>query len=385
MKKIYLVLFCILFISGCSNELNDNIIEEREVLNDKEASNEDNVNNKSSKEAYDFTTNKVTVMKTVPEALQNNELEIIVEIEDEEIINEIIKASDMNNWVQVPFEEEIAAEPDYYISFNNGVIIQMLKDIPYGIVMNYEIVDGLYTYSNGKKKYYFTEEFANIFTREIAVVTRYEINQLNLIESFYQIDKAFVDAFYNLDTKEINYDKIELNYEAYPTLEASMGIEIINIDLDNVNDIRPVLPEYIKTLKDDFEYDGKDIKTNQDYHDFINKQPVPKSTYENAIEWHPELSVYGLGELTYKIYYDAIEYNEDNSPYFDEEVREYYETKNITERDWIYLDHVYRSFEGVKQLSDEELIDALVEEYEFKQIKCKQYLALYAINKIYGE
>ncbi len=224
-------------------------------------------------------------------------------------------------------------------------------------------------------------EFENLLEQS----ERVELDQINSIENFYTIDKEFVDSFYDTNTKEINYEEIELNYMAYPTLKPSMSINVINIDLNNVEDIRPVLSEYIETLEKEFDYDGDYIKTNQDYHDFIGKQPVSESSYKSIISRHPELEEYELGVLTNDIYYEAIKYNEDNPPYFSEEVREYYKPKNITEIDWIYLDYAFRTFEGLKQLSDKELLNALIEEYEFKQRKCKQYLAMYAINKIYGK
>jgi hypothetical protein len=145
LKKLSIIIICIIvfFASGCNNT-------------------EETV--KSS--TFGFETDKITILRWKDDALQDNELEKICDIEDKEFIEKITNALKSEEWEEASLEKQIAAVPEYYISFNNGTLIKLLGDISYGHIMNYTIDNGLYNYFNGSV-YYFPETFLNLIKEEV--------------------------------------------------------------------------------------------------------------------------------------------------------------------------------------------------------------------------
>ncbi len=157
-KGIVAVFVIVLGFTGCN------------INNDNEIENGDNVKTQVEDDIEDsrfkVETDKITVLKWQDDALQDNELEVICNIEDKGLIVKIIKTLTSEEWEEVPFEEEIPAVPKYYISFNNGTMIKLLDDIAYGDIVDYTINDGLYDYFNGST-YYFPEEFLTLIVDEV--------------------------------------------------------------------------------------------------------------------------------------------------------------------------------------------------------------------------
>ncbi|GKX30116.1 hypothetical protein SH1V18_25960 [Vallitalea longa] len=204
------------------------------------------------------------------------------------------------------------------------------------------------------------------------------------IEDYYKIDKQFVDNFYDYSTGSINYDEIKLNYDAYSLLDISMNIEIKNINLDKLIDIRPLMEGHLEKLIADGYSDMVDsLKTNQDYFDFMEKQIIPDDQYYSIINRHPKLKAYPVGELTYSVYHSLTKPEVSWDSTFTPEEKQYFIEKKITIDDGVFLLHAFKTVDNIKKMSDVELEQILVDEYLYKQKMCKKYLALYAINKIY--
>lgn len=111
---------------------------------------------------YDISTDRITILQANATSLTNNDLEVIAEVTSQEAVKAICEAADMSTWKPVPFDEEYGAETAFYVSFNNGVMIQMLDDVAYGSVMNYHINDGMYEYSNWNGHFTFSDEFLEL-------------------------------------------------------------------------------------------------------------------------------------------------------------------------------------------------------------------------------
>lgn len=204
------------------------------------------------------------------------------------------------------------------------------------------------------------------------------------IEDYYNIDKQFVNKFYDHSTGLIDYDEIKLNYDAYSLLDTSMNIKIKNINLDNLVDIRPLMDEHLEKLIADGYSDMADsLKTNQDYFNFMEKQIIPNDLYYSIINRYPKLKAYPVGELTYSEYHSLTKPEVSWDSMFTPEEKQYFIEKKITIYDSIFLLHAFKTIDNIKKMSDVELEQVLVDEYLYKQKRCKNYLALYAINKIY--
>jgi len=105
-----LIIFIIIILTGCNTNDDNN-------ENKSKAQDDANIN------PYEFETEKITVLRWKDDALQDNELEVVCDIEDKDIIEKIINALKSEEWEEVALEEEIKAVPEYYISFNNGTMI----------------------------------------------------------------------------------------------------------------------------------------------------------------------------------------------------------------------------------------------------------------------
>ncbi len=180
-KGITAILIIMLIVTGCntdngntennSSESNNTSIESgnKTGSNNTETENGDKVKEQIEDDVktsmYGFETDKITVLRCKDDALQDNELEVVFNIEDKDSIEKIINTLQSEEWEEVSLEKEIAAVPEYYISFNNGTLIKLLSDISYGLIMNYTIDNELYEYTNGNT-YYFPDEFLNLIIEE---------------------------------------------------------------------------------------------------------------------------------------------------------------------------------------------------------------------------
>lgn len=119
---------------------------------------------------YSFETDKVSIFSPDTESLEiGNKLQLIKNVTDDVTVQKICGYTNIANWKSVSFEQEISAVPEYYICFNNGTMISMLKDEPYGFIMTYEYDSSneAYTYSQYTGPYYMPEELYELIIENV--------------------------------------------------------------------------------------------------------------------------------------------------------------------------------------------------------------------------
>ncbi len=151
----FILIILILGLVGCDNKMHS----------DEESSSQSNSNIESSEQneqvesldqneqdedlvwysSYDLETDKITIAIADHSSDQpHSKLKDIVEITDANNIKLITEAIDFPSWEKVLPENEIPAEPYFYIIISDSIMIQLLSDTAYGGVREYTVKDGLY-------------------------------------------------------------------------------------------------------------------------------------------------------------------------------------------------------------------------------------------------
>lgn len=205
------------------------------------------------------------------------------------------------------------------------------------------------------------------------------------IEDFYTIDKDFVDTFYDRDNNTINYDNMELNYEAYPSLEPSFDINTYNIHLDKVPDIRPIFESYEETINDlDLDVDYGSNLLNLDYHAVIDSLPMSEIAIANAKRFHPELECSDLSSWTNGEFNEFLDQKVLIGGFYNDNELRVLSDYNVTYHDAPILIKEFGSIISWDEKNIRDMKKVIENEYQFKIMKCKQYLAFYSIYKVYG-
>ncbi len=153
MKKLIIILICYIVcisVIGCS---------ESEVIQSEKIGS-----------LYDFSTEQVTIYTTDVESDKpHKELKEKAEITDMAEINKVTNLLLNADFHNLELDEQIPAEPYYYICFNNGTMISMLSDESYCKVMNYQYdeISKSFDYDNFNGPFLLDDEFFNLIVQLI--------------------------------------------------------------------------------------------------------------------------------------------------------------------------------------------------------------------------
>ena len=208
MKKINIILICIvIFVASGCNKIMEYSDDEyvREETNDSNSKNKALQKDETVKSSpFEFKTDKITILKWKDDALQDNELDKICDIEDKEYIEKLINALKSEEWEEASLEKQIAAVPEYYISFNNGTLIKLLGEVSYGHIVNYTIDNGLYDYFNGSV-YFFPDDFLNLIIDEVNKSDA--IIKDHIIELDRTVLKEIVQSYFLVFDVDMSFEK----------------------------------------------------------------------------------------------------------------------------------------------------------------------------------